>query len=66
MAGKLRPGNAGSNTTADHVEVLDAALAQLPVDPHEVEVVARADSGEAQPRLRRRLPGTGRALRHWL
>lgn len=45
LAGKLRPGNAGSNTTADHVEVLAAALEQLPVDPHEVEVVARADSG---------------------
>jgi len=45
LAGKLRPGNAGSNTTADHVEVLDAALEQLPVDPQEVEVVARADSG---------------------
>ncbi len=45
LAGKLRPGNAGSNTTADHVEVLDAALEQLPVDPHGVEVVARADSG---------------------
>jgi hypothetical protein len=45
LAGKLRPGNAGSNTTADHVEVLDAALEQLPVDPHKVEVVARADSG---------------------
>lgn len=45
LAGKLRPGNAGSNTTADHVEVLDAALEQLPVDPDEVEVVARADSG---------------------
>jgi hypothetical protein len=45
LAGKLRPGNAGSNTTADHVEVLDAALEQLPVDPHDVEVVARADSG---------------------
>jgi hypothetical protein len=45
LAGKLRPGNAGSNTTADHVEVLDAALEQLPVDPHQVEVMARADSG---------------------
>jgi hypothetical protein len=45
LAGKLRPGNAGSNTTADHVEVLDAALEQLPVDPRKVEVVARADSG---------------------
>jgi hypothetical protein len=45
LAGKLRPGNAGSNTTADQVKVLDAALEQLPVDLHEVEVVARADSG---------------------
>jgi len=40
----LRPGNAGSNTTADHVELLAMALAQLPVDPEVVEIVARADS----------------------
>jgi hypothetical protein len=44
LAGILRPGNAGSNTAADHVVLLDAALAQLPVDPRVVEVVARADS----------------------
>ncbi len=44
LAGILRPGNAGSNTTADHVGLLDLALAQLPVDPATVEVVARADS----------------------
>ncbi|OIQ70396.1 transposase DDE domain protein [mine drainage metagenome] len=30
LAIKLRPGNAGSNTAADHIEVLRAALAQLP------------------------------------
>jgi Transposase DDE domain group 1 len=30
LAGLLRPGNAGSNTAADHVEVLDMALAALP------------------------------------
>jgi hypothetical protein len=30
LAIKLRPGNAGSNTAADHVEVLDAAIAQIP------------------------------------
>jgi hypothetical protein len=41
----LRPGNAGSNTAADHVELLAMALAQLPVDPEYQEVVARADSG---------------------
>jgi hypothetical protein len=44
LAGILRPGNAGSNTAADHVEVLKMALAQLPVDPRELEVVARVDS----------------------
>ena len=44
LAGKLRPGNAGSNTAADHVQVLDAALVQLPVDPLEHEVIARTDS----------------------
>ena len=30
LAGLLRPGNAGSNTAADHVKVLDMALAALP------------------------------------
>lgn len=44
LGGILRPGNAGSNTAADHVELLAMALAQLPVDPAAVEVVARADS----------------------
>ena len=44
LAGLLRPGNAGSNTAADHITVLDMALAQLPVDPRTVEVIARADS----------------------
>jgi hypothetical protein len=26
---KLRPGNAGANTTADHLDVLSAAIAQI-------------------------------------
>lgn len=30
LAGMLRPGNAGANNAADHVAMLDAALAQLP------------------------------------
>jgi Transposase DDE domain group 1 len=30
LAGLLRPGNAGSNTATDHIEVVNAALAQLP------------------------------------
>jgi len=30
LSGLLRPGNAGSNTVAEHVSVLEGALAQLP------------------------------------
>jgi Transposase DDE domain group 1 len=44
LGGILRPGNAGSNTTADHVALLAMALAQLPVDAQIVEVLVRADS----------------------
>jgi hypothetical protein len=32
LAALLRPGNAGANTVADHVRVLDAAVLQLPED----------------------------------
>ena len=32
LSGLLRPGNAGANTVADHVSVLDAAAAQLPAE----------------------------------
>lgn len=45
LAGVLRPGNAGSGTAADHLTVLDAALAQLPVDPAERQVIVRTDAG---------------------
>lgn len=56
LSGMLRPGNAGANTVADHVSVLDAGVAQLPEviraghgpgdDPSSVGrvVVVRADS----------------------
>lgn len=33
VAGMLRPGNAGSNTAADHLTVIGQALAQLPFGP---------------------------------
>ena len=40
----LRPGNAGSNTAADHIALLDAALAQLPDEQrHGYPVLLRAD-----------------------
>lgn len=44
LAALLRPGNAGSGTASEHIAVLDAALAQLPVDPKTTEVIARTDS----------------------
>jgi len=45
LAGLLRAGNAGSGTAADHLQVLDAALAQLPVDPTQQQVICRTDAG---------------------
>ena len=45
LAGLLRKGNAGSGTTDDHIRVLEASLAQLPVDPIRSEVIVRTDSG---------------------
>lgn len=49
LAVLLRPGNAGSGTTSDHVTVLDAALAQLPLDPAKLPVarqlIVRTDAG---------------------
>ncbi|ORW08109.1 IS1380 family transposase [Mycolicibacter longobardus] len=44
LAGLLRPGSAGSNSAADHIAVLDAALAQLPADER-AAVVVRTDTG---------------------
>jgi hypothetical protein len=60
LAGVLRPGNAGSNTAADHVEVLDLALASLPEtarpepeDPASARVVVRTDAAGASHDLAR-------------
>ena len=47
LAGMLRPGRAGSNDAADHLAVLDAALAQLPIGPSETEMVVRTDTAGA-------------------
>jgi hypothetical protein len=47
LAGILRPGNAGSNTTQDHIEVLDLALAQLPRPARAQPLLVRADTGGA-------------------
>jgi hypothetical protein len=54
LSGLLRPGNAGSNTAADHVTVLESALESLPPqarprpdDPDSPRLVARSDSAGA-------------------
>jgi Transposase DDE domain group 1 len=47
LAGILRPGNAGANTAADHVTVLEAALAQLPVGALNRGTLVRCDSAGA-------------------
>jgi hypothetical protein len=45
LAGMLREGRAGSNTTTDHVTVLDQALAQIPdADRHGTPILLRSDS----------------------
>ena len=48
LGGLLRPGNAGSNTVADHLTVLDLALEQIPARHIEtLEILVRADSAGA-------------------
>jgi hypothetical protein len=47
LAGILRPGNAGANTAADHITVLDAAVEQLPERSRQPGLLVRADSGGA-------------------
>ncbi|MCA1701161.1 MAG: IS1380 family transposase [Actinobacteria bacterium] len=48
LAAILRPGNAGSNTAADHVAVVEHALAQVPAEHIEdTEILLRADSAGA-------------------
>ncbi|MFJ1550005.1 IS1380 family transposase [Streptomyces sp. NPDC088246] len=45
VSGRLRPGNAGANTAADHIAVLDDALAQIPdAHRHGTDILVRTDS----------------------
>ena len=48
LSGMLRPGSAGANTLADHFSVLDAAIAQLPV-----EIAAGHHAGDEVSMVRR-------------
>jgi hypothetical protein len=54
LALMLRPGNAGSNTAADHIAVLTAAIAQVP-PPHRRKLLIRADGA-----------GASHELLHWI
>jgi Transposase DDE domain group 1 len=48
LAMLLRPGNAGANTAADHVTVIDQSLAQIPAEQVEaLPILVRADSAGA-------------------
>jgi hypothetical protein len=52
LAGMLRPGNAGSNTAADLIAVLDQALAQVPDEfRHGYPVLVRCDGAGASKAL---------------
>jgi hypothetical protein len=52
LAGVLRAGNAGANTAADHLEIVDLALEQLPRDIVEAaQIVVRTDSAAATHEL---------------
>jgi Transposase DDE domain group 1 len=51
LAGILRPGNAGSNTAADHKQVIDLALAQLDAQALAGKILVRADGAGATHEL---------------
>jgi hypothetical protein len=65
VAGLLRRGNAGSNTAADHVTVLDEALAQIPTHLRQpdaegkVKVLVRTDAAGATHVFTNRIAGLG-------
>jgi hypothetical protein len=59
----LRPGNAGSNTAADHIEAVKLALAQLPAHKRKL-VLVRADSGGGTHEFLNWLTKPGRRLQY--
>ncbi|WP_433516519.1 transposase [Nonomuraea sp. CA-143628] len=59
----LRPGNAGSNTAADHIEATRLALAQFPKH-HRRQVLIRTDSGGGTQEFLTWLTKPGRRLSH--
>lgn len=63
LAASLRPGNAGSNTTADHLQVLKAAIAQVPAG-HRRKLLIRADGAGASHGLLDWLTDVNTAPKH--
>jgi hypothetical protein len=58
LTGLLRRGNAGSNTAADHIAVIDAALAQVPPEHrHGYPILFRFDGAGASKALLAHLRG---------
>jgi hypothetical protein len=63
LAGLLRPGNAGSNTTSDHIQVLKAAIAQVPAS-YRRTLLIRADGAGASHGLLDWLTSLNTATEH--
>jgi hypothetical protein len=59
LAGMLRAGNAGSNTAADHITVLDQALAQLPENARTGRILVRTDGAGFSHAFIEHLTGQG-------
>jgi hypothetical protein len=59
----LRPGNAGSSTAADHILVLDAALAQIPA-PWRTDILVSIDGAGASRDVVKHLTGLNTAFKH--
>ncbi len=58
LTATLRPGNAGSNTAADHIAVIDASLAQIPGEyRHGYPILFRFDGAGASKALLGHLRG---------
>lgn len=58
LAGMLRTGSAGANTAADHIAVLDQALAQLP-EHERGNVLVRTDTGGGVKQFLHRITDLG-------
>ncbi len=63
LAASLRPGNAGSNTTADHLDVLARAIDQVPAS-YRRKVLVRADGAGASHGLLDWLTSLNTAAKH--